>query len=113
MLVNVNSMRPVLEGLMERLEPGLPGSALSEILNRLLWVTDDNGSDVVTVCREWLASGDQRRVEAALSIEDSWLYDDRHELAARLTLVREQWPQLAPRVEEILHAYDRRLEGPR
>jgi hypothetical protein len=102
----VDSMRVVLEGLLARLAPTLPGNALGEILNRLVWITDDNGTDVIEVCREWLASNDLRRIEAALSLGEGWLYDDRAKLRQRLEAVAQQWPQVAPRVNEILETYE-------
>jgi hypothetical protein len=102
----VDSMRVVLEGLLARLAPTLPGSSLGEILNRLVWITDDNGTDVIAVCREWLSSNDLRRIEAALSLEEGWLYDDRAELRQWLEAAASHWPQVAARVKEILETYD-------
>jgi hypothetical protein len=101
-----NSMRPILDGLLARLNPALPGSALGEVLNRLLWLTDDNGTDVIAVCREWLDSDDLRKVEAALSIEEGWLFDDPVELSNRLGAVASRWPQVTGRVKQILDAYE-------
>jgi hypothetical protein len=99
----------MLDTLVDRLEPTLPGDALGEVLNRLLWLMDDNGRDLIEVCRQWLTSEDRRRVEAALSIEDSWLYEERAELRNHLAQVKERWPHLAGRIDSILGAYDRQM----
>ncbi|BCJ64095.1 hypothetical protein [Polymorphospora rubra] len=105
-MADVQSMQSVLDGLISRLHPGLGGDALGEILNRLVWLTDDNGADVIAVCRGWLKSGDRRRVEAALSIEEGWLYEGRDDLRTNLLEVGSQWPHLMTRVEEILCLHD-------
>ncbi|WP_127509237.1 hypothetical protein [Actinoplanes solisilvae] len=69
-------------------------------------MTDDNGTDVVAVCRGWLHSDDIRRVEAALSLDECWLYEDKGELRSHLSAVGSRWPQLLPRIQQILGSYD-------
>src|SRR3954451_11080775 len=87
--VPVETMRPVLEGLLARLAPELSGGDLGEVLEKLLWLTDDNGSDVIYVLREWLDSGNRRKVEAALSVSEAFLYENREILVQKFDEVRQ------------------------
>ncbi|MGW5646421.1 hypothetical protein ACWEV3_27200 [Saccharopolyspora sp. NPDC003752] len=101
------SMEAIMDGLIERLHPALPGSVLGEVLDQLIYMTDDNGSDIIEVCRRWIAGDDLRRVEAALALKEAFLFRTREELVERLDAVSKQWPQLAPRIAEIIDAWDR------
>lgn len=109
-MADLHSTRSLLDDLVANLREDLPGGALGDTLNRLLWITDDNGSNIIVVLREWLECGDVRRVEAALSIEDGWLYDDRDVLAGKLSAIARRWPHLIPRIDAILGAYDRQFK---
>jgi hypothetical protein len=94
-----------LEILIDSLYANLGGAAFGEVLDRLVWLTHDNGSTVVEVCREWPGSDDRRRVEAALSYREGWLFESRSELNARLSEVGERWPEMSPRIREIIGAH--------
>ena len=103
---SLDSMRTILDGLVDRLPAGLSGADLGEVLDRLIWLTDDNGADLLEVCREWLAGDDERRAAAALSVTEAFLYKDREGLERNLRPVAAKWPRLAPRVQEILDVWD-------
>ncbi|GAA1615502.1 hypothetical protein [Actinoplanes couchii] len=99
-------MRSVMDCLIARLSPNLTGGDLDEIIHRLIWLTDDNGTDLISILREWLHSDDIRRVEAALSFDEGWLYDSGEELRSHLATVGARWPQLVPRTKKILEHHD-------
>jgi hypothetical protein len=100
------AMRLIMAGLVDGLRPDLPGSVLGEVFDRLIWVLDDNGVALIAICREWVAGPDRRRVEAALSVSDGFLYESRAELERHLLPATERWPALAPRVAQILTGWD-------
>jgi hypothetical protein len=99
------SMRTIMDGLVDGLRPDLPGSVLGDVLDRLIWILADNGRSLIEVCREWLESDDLKRVEAALSITEGFLFESDSELAHHLGKVERKWPALSPRVAEILEAW--------
>lgn len=100
------SMRAIMDGLAERLHPQLPGEELGEVFDQLVYLTDDNGADLVRVCREWLGDGDVRKVDAALSLSVVFLFDSREKMVERLVPVAERWPELAVKVERVLGRWD-------
>ena len=79
-----SSMQAIMDGMIERLHPKLPGSALGEIFDHLAWTTDDNRHDLFEICRQWLESDDIRRVDAALALNEAYLLDSREELENNL-----------------------------
>ncbi|KAA5830211.1 hypothetical protein ABT337_31780 [Saccharopolyspora hirsuta] len=105
--MSVESMRIIMNGLVDRLHPGLPGSALGDVLDQLIYLTDDNGSDLLQVCREWIRGSDLRRADAALSLSEVFLFNTREDLEAELGAAADRWPELAPRVAKILNDWDR------
>ena len=112
-MTSVDQMRTILNGMVDRLPPQLSGADLGEVLDHLIYLTDDNGSDLVAVCREWLAGEDVRRIEAALSVSELFLYDSKEKLAGTFRPLATRWPQLSERVEEILQQWDRQQEANR
>ncbi|EIF00513.1 hypothetical protein SacglDRAFT_03660 [Saccharomonospora glauca K62] len=104
--MSIESMRIIMNGLIERLHPQLPGSALGDVLDQLIYLVDDNGSDLIQVCREWVRSSDFRRVDAALSLSEAFLFNTRNELETELRAVAEKWPELAPKATKILSDWD-------
>jgi len=100
------TMQQIMDGLVDGLAPKLPGSVLGEVFDRLIWVLDDNGAQLIDICQEWLVGDDRRRVEAALSLGEVFLYDTREELEAHLAPVAARWPDLAPTVADLLASWD-------
>ncbi|MER7077444.1 hypothetical protein SAMN02982929_06517 [Saccharopolyspora kobensis] len=109
--MSVESMRNIMNGLADRLHAGLPGSALGDVLDQLIYLTDDNGSDLLEVCREWVRGSDFRRADAALSVSEVFLFNTREELETELGAAAERWPELAPRVTKILENWGRIQPG--
>jgi hypothetical protein len=103
---SLEEMRTAMDVLVRRLAPGLPGSDLGEVFDHLIWLTDDNGVDLTTVCLEWLRGDDLRRVQAALAVSEVFLFRTRLELADNLLPLADRWPEVAERVREILAAWD-------
>lgn len=100
------SMRAIMDGLVDRLHPDLPGEELGEIFDNLIYMTDDNGMDLVAVLRDWLKSDDIRKADAALSITVLFLFDSREKMVEQLRPVAERWNELAPKVDRILSRWD-------
>jgi hypothetical protein len=100
------AMRQIMNGLIDNLSPSVPGSVLGEVFDRLVWILDDEGAELVRICRDWLTGDDRRRVEAALSLTEGFLYETRDELRAHLDPVIARWPELAGRAREILADWD-------
>jgi hypothetical protein len=105
-MTSLDEMRTAMDVLVRRLAPGLSGADLGEVFDHLIWLTDDNGVDLTTVCLEWLRGDDLRRVQAALSVSEVFLFRTRQELADNLGPLAERWPEVAGRVREILTAWD-------
>lgn len=102
-----------MDGLVDRLHPALPGSELGEVFDQLVYLTDDNGTDLIKVCRQWLDGDDVRKVEAALSVSVVFLFDSKEKLEDHYLPLAARWPQLSGRVTEILKAWDKQHEPQR
>ncbi|WP_436535043.1 hypothetical protein [Actinoplanes sp. HUAS TT8] len=105
----LEEMRAILEGLLKRLASSLSGSDLGEVLDHLVWLTDDNGHDIFEVCREWLESGERRKVEAGLGLSEAFLYNDRETYERVLLPIAARWPDLAGQVQEKLDVFNRQF----
>ncbi|MBU2707726.1 hypothetical protein KCM76_17165 [Zooshikella marina] len=103
------NMSDVMAYLLSRLVTGLPVSELANVFDCLIWCMDDNGADIEAVRQEWLLSDDKRKVEVALSMSETYPYDSRQELIDGLKLIKNKWPDLEPKCNEILGRWDKQF----
>jgi|GEM_PF-3700850 len=63
------TVRGLMEYLFARRAPNLPPQGLADLVDRLLWCLDRNGSaEVQAVRTEWLQSGNLDKLRIALTI---------------------------------------------
>ncbi len=78
---------------------------LAEILEQLVWATDDNGSEIMRTVERWLQSDDLERVRVAVEVQDVFPFRHRAEMDAALSVVKARWPELAERCDSL--SYER------
>lgn len=79
----------------------LPGK-LAEVLSSLLWIMDDNGTEIMEAVERWLKSDDYVRVREALAIDSILPFGDQSEMETVLSRIRMRWPDLAGRCDELV-----------
>lgn len=98
-------METVLSGLLERMDD----EDLAEVCDTLVWKVEDNGTELMEVCRSWLRGDDPARVQAALAINNGFLFPTREEMRAAFAGLAGRFPRFRPRTEEILRSWDARF----
>lgn len=71
---------------------------IAEVLNTLIWVMDDNGTDIGELIDSWLRGDDEARIEVALAVE-LIPFRDEVERKSELERIAERWPRFAARCE--------------
>jgi hypothetical protein len=74
---------------------------LAEILELLIWATDDNGSEIMRAVERWLQSDDLERVRVAVEVQDVLPFRHRAEMEAVLAVVKSRWPELVRQCEHL------------
>ncbi|KAB2352738.1 hypothetical protein F8566_00320 [Actinomadura rudentiformis] len=95
-------METILLGLLERMD----AENLAYVCETLVWNVEDNGAEIMAVCRSWLTGSDPALIEAALTVNDGLLFRTRDEMSSAFTRLAERHPQFAPRTTEILRNWD-------
>jgi hypothetical protein len=74
---------------------------IAEILELLIWATDDNGAEIMRAVERWLQSDDLDRVRVAVEVEGVFPFHHRAEMDAVLALVKTRWPDLTERCDAL------------
>ncbi|MGK5552684.1 hypothetical protein ACSNOI_13810 [Actinomadura kijaniata] len=74
------SFETILRGLRERLDD----DDLYEVCELLVWSTEDNGSELMRVCEDWLRRGTAEEVSAALAVNRGIHFTSRSEWEAEM-----------------------------
>lgn len=74
---------------------------MAEMLELLLWMSDDDG-EVETAVERWLQSEDRLRIEVALQVEDWFPFRHREEMEAVFSVIKVRWPEFRARCDEIV-----------
>jgi hypothetical protein len=85
---------------------GLKPRDFAEVFDRLIWLTDDNGGEILDELERWLREGDERRVRVALALESVFPFRDRSSMARELERIAAAWPELDARCRELVKRRD-------
>ena len=66
----------VADFLFERRARNLAPDVLADVLDRLVWIMDDNGKQICAAVERWLRSSDRSRVEVALRMREVFPFRD-------------------------------------
>lgn len=99
-------MEDIAELLFRRRAPNLPPKALADVLDRLIWMTDDNGKAICDTLRRWIESGDRQRAEVALEASEVFLFTDREKMVRAFDNLCFIAPELRKRCDENLSEWD-------
>lgn len=90
----------IAERLLNRRASGAPASDFADVLDSLVWLMDDNGSEIAAARRNWLEGEDPFAAEVALLMEEGLPYDTVTMLA-KMSVVEKRWPHLRSRCETL------------
>lgn len=80
---------------------------ICDVLERLMWLTEDNGKEICDTLTRWLASGDLEKIKIALACEEFFLFHTRGEMTQAFSEICKQHPELQGRCDEIVAAWDK------
>jgi len=99
--ITVDELRTVADIILAHRAPGLGPEVFAELFDSLVWTLDDNGTAVVRLCEEWLASGDRERVEVALEMDELCPFTDPSMLVGALDRISRLWPDLSSKCQRL------------
>lgn len=94
------------EELADRLIDDIPPTVLwevaADILNILIWSTEDNGSSIMRTAEQWLTDAqDLRRIKMALDL-DVYPFATKDQMQHLLTEVAQRFPEVSPQCKALV-----------
>ena len=96
----------IADYLFERRVRDCPPKFLAEELERLVWLMDDNGTEIFEAVENWLKSNDLKQIEIALEINEWFLFKAREEMIKTFDRIMLTYPQLKTKCEEHIKIWD-------
>lgn len=81
-----------MEYVVDHRIPGAPAASIADIIDGLIWITDDNGGQVCSMCESWLLGDDPFRAEIALSVQNVFFFESHEEMMRVFSRITERWP---------------------
>lgn len=81
----------------------------AEIFDRLIWLLNDNGTELLKVRTKWLESEEYEKVVIALEMGETFPYNNRQEMESRFSTIKEKWPELSERCNQLLEDWDKQF----
>jgi hypothetical protein len=82
---------------------------IADILGRLIWLMDDNGSEIQEALDRWLESGSHEQARIALSLDETFPYRTREEMIEGFSRLQSRFPDLKSRCDEIVLKWDQQF----
>lgn len=106
----MTSCKDALNFIVDHHAKGLPLDAISEVLDRLVWIFADNGAEIATLREEWLDGDDVIRLEIALRMQDLFPYNDRPTMILKFDRIKRRWPELQRLCQGIVERWDEQFK---
>lgn len=103
----LDATRQVMNFVVDHRAPAVEPRSFSDLFERLVWLQSDNGNNIHAVLRQWLEGEDRYRIDVALGLEETFVFDTRKELVDSFARILQRWPELNARCEEIMESWDR------
>jgi hypothetical protein len=104
MSISRDEMSRLMDLVAMHRAPELAPTAVAEVFDRLVWCFDDNGHELERVREAWLQSDDRWRVEVALSMQETFPFQDAKVMETILARVGFRWPDLEAKCESVIAA---------
>ncbi len=92
--------------IFDRRATGAKPEWIADILGRLVWLMDDNGSEICEALVRWVESGNLEQAQVALLCDEIFLYDTRDDMTASFSRLCAKFPTLKDRCDEIIQQWD-------
>lgn len=96
----------IADYIFERRSTDTESAWIADILERLVWLLDDNGEEILSTMRQWIEHADLDRVRVALAFREVFLYQTRTEMVKAFDTLGSRFPELRERCDEILTEWD-------
>ena len=93
----------IAELLLSRRPTELPPIALADVLDRLIWVTRDNGAGIAAARERWLLGNDSYAIEVALRMNETFPFRTLQEMETVLSLVEKEFPQFSSLCRDLVN----------
>jgi hypothetical protein len=99
----------IAELLFYRRAPNVPAKWIADILDRLVWLTDDNGDSIWHTLRSWLFGEDAEKVEVALAFDALYLWRSEAEMNQISEKIGARFPMLKGICDQRIAAWHRQF----
>lgn len=103
------TIETIMNYLLENKAPNLSPNALAEIFDRLIWCLNDNGKALLKVRNKWLNSEDYNKVAIALSMKETFPYNNKEDRTNNFNRIKSRWPSLSEKCDEIMQAWNKQF----
>ena len=92
----------IAEAIFEQRAPAVQPEWLAEILSRLVWLTADNGSEIMRTLEEWLEGDNPEKIAVALAFDEAFLFRDISKAEEVFSALTIKFPEFSANCDEIL-----------
>lgn len=96
----------IAEEIFERRAKNAKPAWMADLLQRLVWLLNDNGEEIVNTLGRWIDSGDLERARVALAFQDVFLFSTRDQMVEAYGQLATRFPQLRPECDATLKRWD-------
>ena len=83
---------------------------IADILRRLVWLMDDNGSEIHEAMIRWMESeSHEQALIALLYCDEVFPYKTRDEMVAKFSGLQSRFPDLKPQCDKIIQQWDKQF----
>ena len=94
----------IADRIVERAAPSAEPQWLADVLQRLVWIMDENGAEVMGAVERCLQGNDERKLRVALAIDDVFPFQSEERMAEVLRRVAEKWPEHRARCDQLIES---------
>lgn len=108
----MTSMSDVMEFLVDKRASALKPKLLAELLDQMIWLTDDNGGAINEVRQQWLNGNDPLRIEVALLMKEAFPFGTRPDMEKVFNNICNKWPDFRALCNKTLDDWDKQFGKP-
>lgn len=90
----------VMNFLVENRPSGLNPQVFSELFDRMIWSSSDNGYVICETRRKWLQGDDRFKVGVSLLMSEVFPYESHDEMDTAFSKIERKWPDLVAYCEK-------------
>ena len=104
-------MQNLANFLFEHRAKNVEPSWLAQVLGRLVWLAEDNGSSIHQTLEEWLAGDDIEKIKVALAYDESLIFVTHKQAVEVYSSLATRFPMLQASINNALSRWESSSHG--